>query len=81
MEYMRIGPWILGVIGMLIDIQDRCCPDLFVFKLLLSIYIWEVLKNESALQVTHRYEGRRGVLTLKSTDNIVHELNKMCEAS
>jgi len=49
MEYTRIGPWILGVIGMLIDIQDRCCPDLFVFKLLPLIYIWEVLKFESAL--------------------------------
>jgi len=48
MEYTKIGPWILGVISIVIEIQDMCSPDLLVFKPFISIYIWEVFKNASA---------------------------------
>jgi len=48
MEYTKIEPWILGVIGIPIEIQDRCCPDLFIFKPFILISIWEVFENASA---------------------------------
>jgi hypothetical protein len=47
MEYRRIKPWIPGVISTPIKILGSCCPDHFVFKLLLSINMWEIFKNES----------------------------------
>ena len=37
-----------GVIGILIEIQDRYCLDIFIIKHFLLISIWEVFKNTSA---------------------------------
>ena len=59
-EDRAIGP---GVISTHIKIQDRCCSDLFLFDLLLSMNIWWIFKNETASRVTYQYGGRREVLS------------------